>query len=98
MAYKKKNEPAVDEQDERQKEESNKKKFALMIAARSICRKSYLKYVEITNTTMNEETDWKKGKHLVYLCDKVQEFIETKTGHAYDIMIISMPPQHGKSV
>lgn len=41
---------------------------------------------------------WIPGKHLLFICDKVQEFIEAYTGHPYDILIIQMPPQHGKSM
>lgn len=45
------------------------------------------------------ETDikWKPSKFHKDLCDRVQEFIEKPTDKAYEIMIISTPPQHGKS-
>ena len=33
-----------------------------------------------------------------YLANKVQEFLEADTGHAYDILVIETPPQHGKSM
>lgn len=74
-----------------------KKKLAFKIAGSRAVKKSYLKYVELTHTTTNEATDWKRGKHLVYVCDKIQEFIEEETGNAYDIMVLNMPPQVGKS-
>lgn len=32
-----------------------------------------------------------------YLCNTVQEFLETETGHALDVLLVSMPPQFGKS-
>lgn len=32
-----------------------------------------------------------------YIAQKVQTFLFTDTGHAYDILAISAPPQHGKS-
>lgn len=41
---------------------------------------------------------WKPTKFAMYLAVKVQEFIETKTDHAYDILVIETPPQHGKSM
>lgn len=41
---------------------------------------------------------WVPGRAVSYLCDKVQEFLARQTGRPYDILIISMPPQHGKSM
>ena len=32
-----------------------------------------------------------------FLANEVQDFIETETDHAYDILVIETPPQHGKS-
>lgn len=32
------------------------------------------------------------------IAERVQSFIERDTGHAYDILIIETPPQHGKSM
>ena len=45
------------------------------------------------------ETDikWKPSDFHIDLCDRVQEFLEKPTDKAYEIMIISTPPQHGKS-
>lgn len=37
------------------------------------------------------------GKFTRYLCKTVQDFIETDTGNAYDILLLSVAPQHGKS-
>ena len=31
------------------------------------------------------------------LCRTVQDFLEAETGHAYDVLILLVPPQHGKS-
>ena len=72
MAFKKKSVP-VDADAERLK----RKKLALQIVARRKVPNDYLKYVEFTNTSLNPDADWKKGKHLEYLCGKIQEFIET---------------------
>ena len=33
-----------------------------------------------------------------FLADTVQAFVEEDTGHAYDILLIETPPQHGKSI
>ena len=33
-----------------------------------------------------------------FLANKVQEFVEKQTGNPYDILILSTPPQHGKSM
>ena len=33
-----------------------------------------------------------------YIAMKVQDFLESDTGHAYDILVIETPPQHGKSI
>lgn len=41
---------------------------------------------------------WTPGKAPVYAADKIQEFIETETDNAYDILILQMPPQHSKSM
>jgi predicted phage terminase large subunit-like protein len=32
-----------------------------------------------------------------YICDQVQEFLSIKTENALDILLLSMPPRHGKS-
>lgn len=59
---------------------------------RALCRKSYSYYVEYVHD------DYTHGKFTRFLCDTVQTFIEEKTGHAYDILLLSVPPQHGKSM
>lgn len=33
-----------------------------------------------------------------WLANKVQSFVETETGNPYDILVLSCPPQHGKSL
>lgn len=74
-----------------------KKKKATILAMRKICSGNYLKYVEIVNDSGNKDADWIPGKHLVFLCNKIQEFVETDTGNAYDILVLNQPPQTGKS-
>jgi predicted phage terminase large subunit-like protein len=53
---------------------------------------NYADYVEYVHGQR-----WVWGKHLRYLCEVVQEFLETNTGNPYDILAVSLPPQHGKS-
>lgn len=60
---------------------------------KELCRRVYSDYVEYVH-----EGRWIKGKAVSYICDKVQEFIEADTGHAFDILVLSIPPQHGKSM
>ncbi len=60
---------------------------------KELCRRVYSDYVEYVH-----EGRWIKGKAVSYICDKVQEFIEEDTGDAFDILVLSIPPQHGKSM
>jgi predicted phage terminase large subunit-like protein len=41
--------------------------------------------------------DWVYCSHQKFLAEALQAFIEADTGHPYDILVISEPPQHGKS-
>lgn len=41
---------------------------------------------------------WIDTKFHKFLADTVQRFVETFTGNPYDILILSTPPQHGKSM
>lgn len=66
---------------------------ALEEIEKELARREYASYVEYVNRGM-----WKRGKAVEYVCGKIQEFVERKTGNAYDILVISMPPQHGKSM
>lgn len=59
---------------------------------KALIQHDYKSYVSLTNT------GWKHSKFHDYLCDTVQEFVERETDKAYEIMIISTPPQHGKSM
>jgi len=51
---------------------------------------SYLEYVYSDR--------WVWGKHLRYLCEILQDFLDTNTGNPYDILALSLPPQHGKTM
>ena len=63
---------------------------------------NYLAYVfETQNHGLDYDKDelrWKPTEFHKYLCERVQEFVEKDTGNPYDILLISTPPQVGKSV
>jgi predicted phage terminase large subunit-like protein len=71
----------------------NRAETILRELKRRECIRKYSAYVNYVH-----KGRWIPGKHLLFICDKVQEFIEVYTGHPYDILIIQMPPQHGKSM
>ena len=60
---------------------------------KELARREYKSYVEYVH-----EGRWKHGKAVDYICDTVQEFIERQSDNPYEIMVLSMPPQHGKSM
>lgn len=55
-------------------------------------RKSLLEYECYVNP------NYIKSKFHTFLCNKVQEFMERKISDGFDILLLSVPPQHGKSV
>lgn len=57
-----------------------------------LVQNDYKTYVALSNP------GWVTSKFHRFLCDRVQEFIERKTENAYSVLVISTPPQHGKSV
>lgn len=61
------------------------------------CRNSYYEYVIHTNQR-SVPGGYKRSKFHQYLTNEIQEFIEKKTEHAFDILLLSVPPQKGKSV
>lgn len=63
------------------------------LAQRELARRSYADYLAYSHGAA-----WKHTKMSDFLAHSVQEFIETRTGNAYDILIIETPPQHGKSM
>jgi predicted phage terminase large subunit-like protein len=58
-----------------------------------LVRNNYTAYCQYVH-----EGRWLVSKHLKYICDRVQSFIGTDTNHAYDILLVQVPPQHGKSL
>ena len=53
-------------------------------------RRHYVQYVKYVH-----EGRWIPARHLVYVCNIVQEFLEDKMDEK--ILILQLPPQHGKS-
>lgn len=53
-------------------------------------RSSYLNFVK--NTTPG----YTASKFHTYLCNQIDEFLNKKTTNAFDILLLSVPPQHGK--
>lgn len=58
-----------------------------------LMRSSYAAYCYFVH-----KEKWLDTKFHRFLADKVQTFIETVTGNPYDILVLSTPPQHGKSM
>ena len=56
-----------------------------------LARRYLSDYVEYTNKT------YIHGKFTRFLTKQIQDFIEADTGNAYDILLLSVAPQHGKS-
>lgn len=63
------------------------------LAQRELARRSYRWYLPYIHGRA-----WKETRMSRFLADNVQDFLETDTGHAYDILVIETPPQHGKSM
>lgn len=55
------------------------------------CRKDYGEYVKLSNP------GFYMTKFHRYLCNEIQTFLETPTNKAMDILLLSVPPRHGKS-
>lgn len=57
-----------------------------------LARDSYYHYVQYTNP------EYIQSKFHEYLCNTIDSFIKTPTKHAFDILLVSVPPQHGKLI
>ena len=55
------------------------------------CRRDYCEYVKLSNP------GFYATKFHRYLCNEIQTFLETPTDKAMDILLLSVPPRHGKS-
>ena len=65
----------------------------LELVRRELARRRYIEYLAYVN---GEE--WKRTRFVEFIANVVQEFLETDTGNAYDILVLETPPQHGKSM
>jgi len=74
------------------REQESKNLFA-ELANREMAKRHFRNYLPYSHAGV-----WKDTRLSRYLADTVQEFVETNTGNAYDILIIECPPQHGKSM
>lgn len=63
------------------------------LAKRELARRNYSDYLAYVHGEQ-----WISTKMSVYLAGEIQKFLTTDTGHAYDILVIEAPPQHGKSL
>ena len=63
------------------------------LARRELARRFYREYLDYAHDGM-----WIRTRMSSFLADEVQKFIEADTGHAYDILVVNCPPQHGKSM
>jgi len=62
------------------------------LARRELARREYGEYL-----ALSQGKGWCRTALSCFLAEKVQRFLEADTGHAYDILVIETPPQHGKS-
>lgn len=69
------------------------KKITAELARRELARRFYCEYLPYV-----QGKTWKKTRMSQYISTRVQDFLEAETGHAYDILVIETPPQHGKSI
>ena len=63
------------------------------LARRELARRNYSSYLPYVHGSA-----WKNTKMSQYIAKELQSFVEENTGHAYDILVIEAPPQHGKSL
>ena len=62
------------------------------LARRELARRHYIDYLSYVNAPQ-----WRHSRFSEHIANTIEEFIETDTGNAYDILILETPPQHGKS-
>ena len=63
------------------------------LARRELARRRFRDYLPYVHGPL-----WISTAMSRCLADRVQTFLETETGHAYDVLLIETPPQHGKSM
>lgn len=68
-------------------------KIRAELARRELARRHYIHYLRYVNGA-----EWCDTRFAEYIANAVQNFLETSTGNAYDILLLETPPQHGKSM
>ena len=63
------------------------------LARRELARRHFADYLRYVHGPRWIDTALSR-----FLAGHVQTFLETDTGHAYDVLVIETPPQHGKSM
>lgn len=63
------------------------------LAARELARRHFRYFLPYVHGPA-----WKQTRLAGFLADTIQRFVEEKTGHAFDILLLHTPPQHGKSM
>lgn len=84
--------PSTDDRRELAEIEESKQVVA-ELAKRELARRNYSAYLPYVHGSA-----WKNTKMSKFIAKELQKFVETKTGHAYDILVVFAPPQHGKSL
>ena len=74
-------------------EKQESKQLIAELARRELARRKYCDYLPYVHGSA-----WKTTKMSKYIAEELQSFVEADTGHAYDILIVEAPPQHGKSL
>lgn len=69
-----------------------KSKILAELARRELARREYGEYLAYV-----QGRSWKRTALSCFLAEQIQNFLEADTGHAYDILLVQTPPQHGKS-
>lgn len=91
---------------EQPQEDARKRSAIAEMAQQELARQCYAEYVWYAHSARVKRPDgstkrvsrWFRSKHNDFICEQVQNFIESQTGNPYDILIISEPPQHSKSM
>lgn len=60
------------------------------LAEREMARRSFAAYLPYVHGPA-----WRQTRMAAFLAEQVQTFLESPTDHAYDILVIQTPPQHG---
>jgi len=71
----------------------NKAAVRRELAARELARRHFRHFLPYVHGPA-----WKQTRLSAFLADEIQRFVEEKTDHAFDILLLHTPPQHGKSM